>query len=96
MEVSNGSQGVDSLHRSTLVSQRDESTYSHDVEKRPDLNNDALDIATHDIATHDEKALQDPNIVDWDGPDDPENPLNWASSKKLAAITIVSLVTMLS
>ena len=96
MEVSNASQGVDSLRRSTLISQRDESTYSHDVEKQADGNDSARDIATHDIATHDEKALQDPNIVDWDGPDDPENPLNWASSKKLAAMTIVSLVTMLS
>lgn len=91
METSNGSQGVDSLHRSTFISQRDESAYSHDVEKQADLNNGALDIATHDG-----KAPQDPNIVDWDGPDDPENPLNWASSKKLAAMTIVSLVTMLS
>ena len=96
MEVSNGSPGVDSLRRSTSTSQRDESTYSHDVEKQGDVNDSALDIATHDIATRDEKALQDPNIVDWDGPDDPENPLNWASSKKLAAMTIVSLVTMLS
>ena len=91
MEVSNGSQGVDALHHSTSTSQCDEPTYSHDVEKQPDLNNSALDIATHD-----EKKLQDPNIVDWEGPDDPENPLNWASSKKLAAMTIVSLVTMLS
>ena len=91
MEDSNDSQGVDSLHQSTLTSQRDESAYSHDVEKQTDLNNSALDIAAHD-----EKALQDPNIVDWDGPDDPENPLNWSSSKKLAAMTIVSLVTMLS
>ena len=91
MEDSNGSQGVDSLHHSTLISQREDSAYSHDVEKQPDLNNSALDIASHD-----EKALQDPNIVDWDGPDDPENPLNWSSSKKLVAMTIVSLVTMLS
>ncbi|KAF2714752.1 MFS general substrate transporter [Pleomassaria siparia CBS 279.74] len=47
----------------------------------------------------DEKAAEgpkDPNIVDWDGPDDPENPMNWSSSKKIAAISMVSLITMLS
>ena len=92
MEDSNDSQTVvDSLHHSTLTSQHDDSAYSHDVEKHSDLNNSAPDIVTHD-----KEALQDPNIVDWDGPDDPENPLNWASSKKLGAMTIVSLVTMLS
>ena len=91
MSNSNGSQGVNSLHHSTLTNQGDDSAYRHDVEKHSDLSSSALDIATHD-----EKALQDPNIVDWDGPDDPENPLNWTSSKKSGAITIVSLVTMLS
>jgi hypothetical protein len=25
---------------------------------------------------------QDPNIVDWDGEQDPENPLNWSAKKK--------------
>lgn len=31
----------------------------------------------------------DPNIVDWDGPDDPRNPHNWPASRKWA-ITVVS------
>ncbi len=43
-----------------------------------------------------EKETRDPNIVDWDGPDDPANPMNWSSRKKVAAIGIVSLITMLS
>jgi hypothetical protein len=37
------------------------STHAHDVEKRQ-----AADAANTDT-----------NIVDWDGPDDPENPQNW-------------------
>jgi hypothetical protein len=36
------------------------------------------------------------NIVGWDGPDDAENPLNWPTAKKAIAISIVSLLTMLS
>ena len=27
--------------------------------------------------SEDSKEVPDPNIVDWDGPEDPQNPLNW-------------------
>lgn len=36
----------------------------------------------------------DPNIVDWDGPDDPENPLNWPSAKRNLHIALVSVFTL--
>ncbi|KAI0802809.1 major facilitator superfamily domain-containing protein [Xylaria sp. FL0064] len=36
----------------------------------------------------------DPNIVDWDGPDDPENPYNWPKSKKMAHVLIVSAFSL--
>jgi hypothetical protein len=32
-------------------------------------------------------------IVGWEGPDDPENPMNWASSRKTFTIVMVSAVT---
>lgn len=35
------------------------------------------------------------NVVDWDGPDDPENPANWSSNKIWGHVTIVSLLTFL-
>ncbi|TFK67773.1 MFS polyamine transporter [Pluteus cervinus] len=35
-------------------------------------------------------------IVDWDGPDDPENPRNWAYRQKWRATIIVSLFTFMS
>ncbi|KAG7095020.1 hypothetical protein E1B28_005814 [Marasmius oreades] len=35
-------------------------------------------------------------IVDWDGPDDPENPQNWNFKRKWAATTIVSLFTFIT
>ncbi|QVM10970.1 hypothetical protein D8B26_005621 [Coccidioides posadasii str. Silveira] len=36
------------------------------------------------------------NIVDWDGPDDPQNPINWSSVRRWMTITIVSVVTFLN
>ncbi|KAL2063344.1 hypothetical protein VTL71DRAFT_5149 [Oculimacula yallundae] len=38
----------------------------------------------------------DVNIVDWNGPEDPQNPLNWATSRKVINITLLSLITFLS
>ena len=39
---------------------------------------------------------QDPNIVDWDGPDDPKNPLNWPSRKKWGIVWSVGAVTLIT
>ncbi|KAI6093654.1 MFS general substrate transporter [Hypoxylon rubiginosum] len=38
----------------------------------------------------------DPNLVTWDGPDDPENPKNWQLSRKYGAVVIVSFFTLVS
>ncbi|KAG9250225.1 major facilitator superfamily domain-containing protein [Emericellopsis atlantica] len=35
-------------------------------------------------------------IVDWDGPDDPENPHNWTRKQKAVCITIVSVITFIT
>jgi hypothetical protein len=36
----------------------------------------------------------DPNVVDWDGPDDPEHPLNWSKGQKNLHLVIVSLFAL--
>lgn len=90
MENSKDPRSPDFSGRSTLEDQRFQPAKNPDVENQTGLDNNSSDTATS------EKTPKDPNIVDWDGPDDPANPLNWSSAKKLAAIGIVSLVTMLS
>ena len=42
------------------------------------------------------KKDRDPNLVTWDGEDDPANPKNWTSHKKWAATLTVSLFTLIS
>ncbi|KAI4194833.1 MAG: hypothetical protein LQ350_007546 [Teloschistes chrysophthalmus] len=39
---------------------------------------------------------QDPNIVDWDGPDDPEKPTNWPAGRKSGIVAIISFITFLT
>ncbi|KAL3707061.1 hypothetical protein TMatcc_008074 [Talaromyces marneffei ATCC 18224] len=38
----------------------------------------------------------DLNLVDWDGPDDPENPFNWPASRKAMMTTSIALITFLT
>lgn len=38
----------------------------------------------------------DPNIVDWDSPDDAQNPMNWSALRKNCTLAIVSGITLLS
>ena len=39
---------------------------------------------------------KDPNIVDFEGLDDLDNPMNWSSGKKTTQIVIVTTMTLLS
>lgn len=38
----------------------------------------------------------DPNIVDWDGPEDPQNPVNWSEKLKWANVAIIASITFLT
>ncbi|KAK7755377.1 hypothetical protein SLS62_002604 [Diatrype stigma] len=43
-----------------------------------------------------DSAPPDPSVVCWDGPSDPENPLNWSWQRKWAATLLVSCFTFIS
>jgi hypothetical protein len=38
----------------------------------------------------------DSNVVDWDGPNDEENPQNWPEKKKWALIAVMSVMTLVT
>jgi len=39
---------------------------------------------------------KDPFVVDWDGPHDPHNPLNWSKGKKVIAVLTLSMLTLVT
>lgn len=41
-------------------------------------------------------APKDEYLVDWDGPDDPQNPLNWSRGKKAAIMVTLSALTFVT
>lgn len=63
-------------------------SFTYDVEK------DATAVSTK--PSDGVAVAEDPNVVFWDGPDDPQNPLNWSRSAKWGSIAVVSGITFLS
>lgn len=57
-----------------------------------------IKVAAAENTSHLQSVLRekDPNIVDWDGEDDPEKPLNWPSRKKWTYIILLSALTLLT
>ena len=69
---------------------------SSDLEKEIDLE------AGHRNEELDKKELEmtkpdvDPDVVDWDGPDDPQNPVNWSEKLKWANVAVIASITFLT
>nr|UJH94421.1 VrtL [Starmerella bombicola] len=38
---------------------------------------------------------EDPDLVSWEGEDDPENPLNWSVARKYKSVALISLITLM-
>lgn len=66
------------------------SSSAHEVETDKDVEKGMAEATAEEA-----DAPRDSNIVDWEGPDDPQNPYNWPAKKKWANIGILSLLTLL-
>lgn len=59
-----------------------------DLEKRRTISRQPTNKST--------RSQRDPNMVSWNGPDDPENPKNWPLKRKWIATFVVSSFTFIS
>lgn len=77
---------------------QDADTYVADVEKgaQSQARSTLTDERTLSGDAPRPEETQDPNIVDWDGPDDPANPLNWPAKKKWSIIAALGAVTFIT
>ncbi|KAF2725432.1 MFS general substrate transporter [Polychaeton citri CBS 116435] len=64
-------------------------------DRNGDLEKQAAQTTLAEQTTNDEPP-PDPNIVDWDGPGDLANPMNWPEWKKWGNIAILSAITFLT
>jgi hypothetical protein len=59
-----------------------------DLEKAPSIRRQQTNKSS--------RSLRDPDMVSWNGPDDPENPKNWTLKRKWVATFVVSSFTFIS
>lgn len=55
-------------------------------------NNDSINSTAVDDA---EKTIT-PIVVDWDSPNDQQNPMNWSKNKKWSTIALVAYITFVT
>lgn len=60
----------------------------------PAANNSTADLEKG--ADNEPEPPRDPNVVDWDGPDDPLNPQNWPEKRKWMNIGLISGLTLVT
>ncbi|KAF2707434.1 MFS general substrate transporter [Pleomassaria siparia CBS 279.74] len=71
--------------------------FDKDIEKggtRPESLSSQED--NEDVHVEGRGEENDANVVWWDGPDDPENPLNWGYKKKWGTVILVAAITFLT
>ncbi|RAL65662.1 hypothetical protein DID88_005333 [Monilinia fructigena] len=82
----------------------DENTDTYDVSISPEVidgveverNVEASPKLGREKTQKSSRSARDPNLVTWEGPDDPENPKNWKIGRKWAATLVVSSFTFIS
>jgi hypothetical protein len=64
-----------------------------DLEKGDSEGIGADQAGTQQDAPAKDLAPKDPNLIEWDGPDDPGNPMNWSRTKKWITTIMLGLMT---
>ncbi|KAJ2966657.1 hypothetical protein NQ176_g10044 [Zarea fungicola] len=61
--------------------------------------NTEKDVEENAVATtvvQESEQVQDPHVVDWNGPDDQENPKNWSNAKRWSHIILVAALGLVT
>jgi hypothetical protein len=75
--------------RKEKTSRNSTSGFSQGQSTTPSRLSDDMAASSIDIEKHAEPAKTAPPVtLDWDGPDDPDNPRNWGPFKKFYAILV--------
>jgi hypothetical protein len=53
-------------------------------------DNACVEVVSYDVEADDRSQDEDDNLVHWDGPGDPQNPLNWGDARKWLTIGLIS------
>lgn len=74
-----------------------EKTTDNDATSQPAvIYSDEKDLEKAQTDSKVKEEPEDPNIVFWDGPDDPKNPYNWPTWKKVFNCALISALTFVT
>lgn len=68
-------------------------TSTFDVEKQPNSEVDKIPNAEITAIGADDSINSSNNIIDFDGPNDPENPINWSPAYKWSLVVLISFMS---
>ncbi|KAI7107289.1 hypothetical protein KC352_g36751, partial [Hortaea werneckii] len=92
--------GSDDDYRNEESSDTDQHQHVHDEKKgrngSPDEPSSKPNVYQQPFEHEEDEEQEDPNIVDWDGPNDPQNPRNWPTRAKIFNLLLVILLTLLT
>lgn len=60
------------------------------MESKPDDSKAPVVVDSDTSASGGEVDVDNQHVVDWDGPNDPENPMNWSTREKAPIICVVT------
>ena len=86
-----GTEAIASKERDTSPSPAESSDT-----KATDEEQGKISISNKEARDHGTEEISNPYIVFWDGPDDPENPVNWKESLKWANVAAISAITFIT
>ncbi|KAL9622034.1 MAG: hypothetical protein Q9160_003533 [Pyrenula sp. 1 TL-2023] len=64
-----------------------------EIEVEKDIEKIAESLPSH-LPQQPEQPVKDSNLVEWDGPDDPENPMNWGKARKWVLTMSMAFMNM--
>ena len=68
-------------------------TSTFDVEKQPNSEVDKIPNAEITAVSEDDSVNSSNNIIDFDGPNDPEDPINWSPAYKWSLVVLISFMS---
>ena len=91
-EEGEGQEEVESRDEEAISDEakHDRASENADLEKAPSIKTQQTSKSVRS------QRDKDPNVVSWNGPDDPENPKNWTMKRKWIATFVVSSFTFIS
>ena len=68
----------------------------HSVQNDMERGSNDMSLDDHQDVDDSAQVRANPKIVDWNGPNDSANPLNWSKSIRIGHVALISIITLIA